>query len=69
MTYNFGDSFDLYAALADANGYWDLANTSAFVIGAGRFSGSRGITANNTGVWLTKVSGANDAVHHFVVCV
>jgi hypothetical protein len=68
MTYNFGDSFDLYAAPADmANGYWDSgANVANWTLAAGRFSGSRGITFNAASN-LVKSSAVNDAVHHLVV--
>jgi hypothetical protein len=63
----FGDSFDLYTAIAEtAAGYWDtLASTPAFV--TGRFSGGRAISFSSTGQSLTKASGANDAVHHLTV--
>ncbi|HEY2617788.1 MAG TPA: hypothetical protein VGI78_10655 [Acetobacteraceae bacterium] len=65
----FGDSFDLYAAPADAvAGYWDSGTTTLFTLVAGRFSGSRAVQSTATaGVWLAKNSGSNDAVHHIVV--
>lgn len=69
MAWSFGDSFDLYATAPDAvNGYWDVgAVVSSIAIAAGRFSGSLAFrwtaTVNTT---LTKTSGINDAVHHFV---
>jgi hypothetical protein len=64
---DFADSFDLYAAFADAYaGYWDSgAGTPTFV--AGRFSGSQALHVTATSTTLTKSSGANDAVHHLVV--
>ena len=66
MSFFFGDSFDCYALPADALlGYWD-SGSLAFVLGAGRFSGSRAILYNSTGAWLVKSSGSNDAVHHIV---
>ena len=70
MAWNFGDSFDLYAAAADAtNGYWDsgggLQFSSDSLAGLPAVSG-RAI-ASSCAVWLTKTSGVNDAVHHFVV--
>jgi hypothetical protein len=69
MAFNFGDGFDLYAATADMNTYWDggaIANLLTLV--AGRFAGSFGIHAGNSlTVALTKASGQNDAVHHLVV--
>jgi hypothetical protein len=69
MAWSFGDGFDLYAAPADAiNGYWDSGATlSNFSLNAGRFSGSRGLGHSGGGCNLVKSSGANDAVHHFVV--
>jgi hypothetical protein len=64
MTWNFGDSFDLYAAVADAgNGYWDSSANWALV--AGRFTGSRAVQFSNNNNTLVKTSGQNDAVHHF----
>ena len=66
MAWSFGDSFDLYAATADmANGYWD-SGPCAFNLAAGRFPGSQALQNSSTGVYLTKSSGVNDAVHHFV---
>jgi hypothetical protein len=62
----FGDSFDLYAAPADAiAGYWD-SGALAFSLATGRFTG---IATQNigSGTWFTKASGANDAVHHITV--
>jgi hypothetical protein len=67
MAWNFSDGFDLYAAGADAlNGYWDSGGTG-FVFAAGRFAGSQALSSNTNGVYLTKSSNSNDAVHH-VVC-
>lgn len=66
MAWQFGDGFDLYAVMADAiNGYWDSGTVTSSLV-AGRFAGSRGITTGSNGVWLTKSSGQNDAVHHIV---
>jgi hypothetical protein len=69
MAWSFGDSFDCYAAPADAiNGYWDnVALGTLPQLLAGRFAGSRGLSVNGAGTWFTKTSGINDAVHHFVV--
>jgi hypothetical protein len=65
MAWNFGDSFDLYAAAADAaNGYWD-SYTAGYTLIAGRFSGSQAVNIAGT-FNLVKTSGVNDAVHHFV---
>jgi hypothetical protein len=65
MAWNFGDSFDLYAAAADAaNGYWD-SYTAGYTLIAGRFSGSQAVNLAGT-FNLVKTSGVNDAVHHFV---
>jgi hypothetical protein len=70
MAFFFGDSFDLYAAIADMTaGYWDsgAGNANLTAVGSGRFAGSRAIN-NGTGggLSLVKSSGANDAVHHIV---
>jgi hypothetical protein len=70
MTWNFGDSFDLYATTADmVTGYWDSAvSIASFILAAGRFTGSRAISCGGAGnLSLTKSSGTNDAVHHLVV--
>lgn len=69
MAYIFGDSFDLYAAIADmAAGYWDgSTNSTGMSLVAGRFSGSQALqfTSGASGAWY-KNSGSNDAVHHIV---
>lgn len=65
----FGDGFDLYATLADIGTYWDAGSSGGSgTLQAGRFSGSRAYQTNTgTGsTGMTKTSGANDAVHHFV---
>lgn len=65
----FGDSFDLYAVSSDAvAGYWDSGTPANFTLVAGRFAGSRAMqmTASSQANYLTKSSGQNDAVHHFV---
>src|SRR5262252_820294 len=68
--YAFGDSFDLYAAVADAYaGYWDSGSSSSVTLQAGRFAGGQGLQFAGSVVALTKSSGANDAVHHFAVAV
>jgi hypothetical protein len=66
MTYNFGDSFDLYATTSDpANNYWDSVTTPASAsIVAGRFSAGRAFYFGG-GVALNKTSNINDPVHHF----
>jgi hypothetical protein len=72
VTYNFGDSFDLYATPVDAiNGYWDsgAANLSSALLTAGRFANSRAFNTNAVGnnlALLIKASNVNDAVHHIV---
>lgn len=70
MAYSFGDSFDLYAAPADAiNGYWDSGPQAANLsFQTGRFTGSRCIQmTGGAQAFLVKSSNVNDAVHHFVV--
>jgi len=67
MAYIFGDSFDFYAATADAlAGHWDSGGTNWTLLTTGRFAGSQSLRSNTSGVYLTKSSGSNDAVHHFV---
>jgi hypothetical protein len=69
MAFAFGDGFDCYAAPADAvAGYWDSGTTTAFTLGAGRFSSSQCIRSNTPGgvLLLVKSSAANDAIHHIV---
>ncbi len=64
MTYNFGDSFDLYTAVADmAPTYWDTQNGNWGVNNAGRFPGSKSLSNGSTAS-LVKSSGVNDRVHH-----
>jgi hypothetical protein len=66
MAFIFGDSFDLYAAPADAiASYWD-SGTVGFTLVAGRFAGSRAVQSFTVGAWLLKSSGSNDPVHHIV---
>ena len=66
MPFFWGDGFDCYALPADALlGYWDSGALN-FILGSGRFSGSRGAINSSTGVWLVKSSGSNDATHHIV---
>jgi hypothetical protein len=68
MAWSFGDGFDLYAAIGDATGYWDVANGS-YTFVAGRFAGSQAIsiqTSSGTSE-ISKSSGVNDAVHHIVI--
>jgi hypothetical protein len=67
----FGDSFDLYATMADpVAGYWDsgLGVGAGNTLVAGRFAGGQALSLQGglttSGV---KSSGANDAVHHIVV--
>src|SRR5215467_4248687 len=72
MTYVFGDSFDLYAAAADAAAaYWDVNTIAAqYTLVAGRFAGGQAISigaATGAVNILQKTSGVNDAVHHFVL--
>ena len=74
MAFWFADSFDLYAASADAiAGYWDGSDAIANLnLATGRFSGSRGVitaTGSATSRFLFKSSGSNDALHHLVVAV
>jgi len=69
MAYIFGDSFDLYAAVADAGaGYWDNAATQFSLITPGRFTGSQALAPANGFFWF-KNSPANDAVHHIVCAI
>src|SRR5262249_3769322 len=71
MAYCFGDSFDLYAASADAapsNSYWDLvaaASSYGLTTSGGRFGGGY-ITNSQTTGYLGRTSGQNDSVHHIV---
>lgn len=67
MAYFWADTFDCYAAPADAvNGYWDSGTTSGFTLVAGRFSGSQAMQSASNTAWLVKSSGQNDALHHIV---
>ena len=70
MAWSFSDSFDCYATTADLinTGYWDnggVIGGSSLLI-AGRFAGSQALHWQNAGSSVTKTSGVNDAVHHFV---
>jgi hypothetical protein len=68
MAFFFGDGFDLYAQPSDAyqgGTYWDTGGS--FTLQPGRFSGSHAIQYSGVAVYLTKSSGANDSIHHFVV--
>ncbi len=70
MTFAWGDSFDCYAAPADAlNGYWDSGTLGASgALVAGRFSGSNALSlASASTSTAIKSSGVNDSVHHLVV--
>lgn len=74
MAFWFGDGFDLYTSLTDCGTYWDAAfggGVTLALSASGRFAGSRGITNINvlTAPYITKTSGANDAVHHISVAV
>jgi hypothetical protein len=71
MSFWFGDSFDLYAAAADASpSYWDTGSGTGWSLVAGRFSGSRGLQSI-AGVQtnVLKNSGVNEAVHHISLAV
>jgi len=72
MSFVFGDSFDLYAAVADATAaYWDSGTLPGLTLVAGRFTGSQAmqLAAANSNV-LTKASSATtDSIHHFVVAI
>lgn len=62
----FGDSFDYYASINDAAGYWDSIVTTNWSLATGRFPGSRALNCGNqTNPWV-KSSGQNDAVHHII---
>jgi hypothetical protein len=64
----FGDSFDLYAATADATaGYWDSGVIGSGVLVAGRFAGSQAVSMPNNTATFVKSSGQNDAVHHIII--
>src|ERR1044072_3766175 len=70
MTFDFRDSFDLYASINDPlAGWWDgSVNTSSMTLVSGRFSGGQSLSfaSSATGGWY-KNSGSNDAVHHVIV--
>lgn len=70
MAWIIGDSFDLYAAAADltAGSLWDSQPNPGSLV-SGRFAGSRAYSVQifSAGLCLTKVSGSNDATHHFVL--
>ena len=67
----FSDSFDCYAAIADAtNGYWDSGALGSGTMAPGRFAGSQGVVSGlGSNVWLTKTSSVNDAVHHITIAL
>src|SRR5215467_10063506 len=66
----FGDSFDLYAAVADMTlGYWDSSSGTLSALVTGRFAGSRALQLNNSACSLTKSSGSNDTVHHIICSI
>jgi len=72
MAYIFGDSFDLYATMADPiAGYWDsgFGVAAANTLVAGRFAGSQAVSLQSGITSLVKNSGANDAIHHVVCAV
>jgi len=70
MTAIFGDSFDPYAVTADAvAGYWDSGTTTSYTLQPGRFTGSQALRNAANTAWLTKSSGANDAIHHFIFSI
>ena len=66
--YVFGDSFDLYTAISDMTAsYWDVGGAQgSLTLQPGRFPGGRSLAffPNNS---VSKASGSNDAVHHFVL--
>src|SRR5204863_6070583 len=68
MAWIFGDGFDVYATTADPiAGYWDSGVTNSWTLTPGRFAGSQAIrSVANSGIFLTKSSGVNDAVHHII---
>ncbi len=70
MTWDFGESWDLYQATPnDAVGYWDansnFGNCSSV---AGRFTGGRALSLYGSNIFY-KTSNVNDGVHHFVVAM
>lgn len=63
----FGDSFDLYAAVADMLlGWWDGGAVSSAQLVTGRFTGSQGFNIPGTAITPFKNSPSNDATHHIV---
>jgi hypothetical protein len=66
--WQFGDSYDCYAAVTDAlAGYWDSGNAGTVTLQPGRFSGSQALNFSSgatTTITLIKSSGANDGLHH-----
>ena len=70
MAWNFAESWDCYAAGVDAaNGYWDTSGAANWTVTSSvtRFGAGQALLTSSTGIYLTKSSGVNDAVHHFVV--
>ena len=68
MTWLHGDSFDPYAAIADAGAnFWD--SSTGWSLSTGRFAGSQayGTSITSNAANLIKSSGSNDATHHVVV--
>lgn len=67
MSFIWTDSFDPYAAAADAYAaYWDSGNAFITFV-AGRFSGQAvSFSANTASPALLKSSSQNDTVHHIV---
>lgn len=70
MAWVFGDGFDLYTvggSVEAVTGYWDSGTGTTPGTAAGRFSGSQCLRYNTSTWTLTKSSGQNDALHHFVL--
>jgi hypothetical protein len=68
MAWAFGESWDPYAAPADAvAGYWDSGTPGNFSLTSGRFAGSQAFNASSVSAALVKSSAVNDAVHHITV--
>jgi hypothetical protein len=67
MAFCFGESWDLYAAPADAvAGYWDSGSPTNFSLVAGRFAGGQAMRPAVVAQYLAKASGSNDPIHHIV---
>src|ERR1044072_3811236 len=70
MSYDFRDSFGLFARINDplAGWWYGSVNTSSMTLVSGRFSGGQSLSfaSSATGGWY-KNSGSNDAVHHVIV--